>query len=59
MILIYFIIGIIYCIVNGTIRNIDTDDDMLLPMVWIGFWPLCFIALIILYIQKKLNQHKL
>lgn len=59
MILIYFIIGMMYCIINGGIRGIDTEGDMLLPLVWICFWPLCFIALFILYVQRQISKHKL
>lgn len=43
----YFFIGIIYCIVNGGIRKLDTEGDFLLPMGWIGLWPLFIMALII------------
>jgi hypothetical protein len=47
LILIYFIIGITYTIINGAFRKLDTDGDYLLPLSWILIWPLFILALII------------
>lgn len=41
----YFLVGVVYCFINGAVRNID-PDDYLLAFVWIVFWPICFLALI-------------
>lgn len=54
----YFLIGIIYCIVNGGIRKLDTEGDFLLPFSWIIFWPPFIIALIVHLLTKLLNKGK-
>lgn len=41
----YFLIGIIYLLVNTLIRKIEVDD-WTLPFVWIFLWPFCFAALL-------------
>lgn len=43
----YFFIGIIYCIVNGGIRKLDTEGDFLLPLAWILCWPPFVLTLVI------------
>lgn len=50
---IYFIVGILYALINGVFRKINTDGDWLLSIVWIIAWPLCFIGLIAVFIQDK------
>ena len=52
----YFLIGIVYTFINGYVRNLDTDGDWGLPFVWLFLWPLAFIALIIMYISKRINK---
>ena len=47
MILIYFIIGIVYTLVNIFVRKLDTNGDYLLPFIWLLLWPIAFIVLII------------
>lgn len=44
---IYFIVGMTYTLINGFVRKLDTDGDWLLPMVWIGMWPIAFTSLAI------------
>jgi hypothetical protein len=43
----YFLIGIIYALVNIFIRQFDEENvDPLLTIVWITLWPICFIGII-------------
>lgn len=44
-ILLYFIIGIVYVIVNGLFRKMDTDGNPMLVWVWLTLWPVCFVPL--------------
>jgi hypothetical protein len=53
MILTYFIIGIVYVLINGFIRKIYTDDDILLPMVHMFMWPMFVIMLLISKLKKS------
>lgn len=52
----YFLIGIVYTVINGYVRKLDTDGDFTLPFVWMFLWPLAFIALGIMYISKRVNK---
>lgn len=52
----YFLIGIVYTVINGYVRKLDTDGDWSLVFVWLFLWPLAFIALIIMYISKRVNK---
>lgn len=58
MIGIYFLIGLLYTLINTKIRKIEPEDSLLV-LVWIGFWPIAFIVLFIHYLEKKYNRHKL
>lgn len=53
---IYLLIGLIYLLINTLVRKLNTEDDWMLPMVWLFFWWLCFIVLFILWIQKKKSK---
>lgn len=55
----YFIIGIIYAIINGAIRKIDTDGDWLLPLTWIIAWPIGFASLLVIGVIKLIKTIKL
>ena len=46
LVIFYFIIGMIYTIINGWVRKLD-NDDWTLTYVWFFGWPICFICLII------------
>lgn len=52
----YFLIGIVYTVINGYVRKLDTDGDWGLVFVWMFLWPLAFIALGIMYISKRVNK---
>lgn len=54
----YFLIGLIYVLVNALIRKIDTDGDWLIALVWLLLWPFCFIALITALIQDLIYKNK-
>ncbi len=56
MLLIYFIIGIIYVLYNALVKKINSDGDWMLPLVWLFAWPLCFVALFVIYINNKKNS---
>jgi formate hydrogenlyase subunit 3/multisubunit Na+/H+ antiporter MnhD subunit len=43
----YFIIGLVYCLINGLVRKVDTDGDWLLPIVWLTLWPLGILSLLV------------
>ena len=52
----YMVIGLGYLIVNVFVRKLETEDDYLLPFVWMFFWWVCFIALFIQYVGRKLKK---
>lgn len=52
----YFLIGLIYAIINGAVRQIDTDGDWFLAVVWIILWPIGILSLIAAFIQKKVTK---
>lgn len=52
----YFLVGILYVFVNGYVRRLDLDGDWSLPFVWMFLWPLCFIALFVMWIGKRINK---
>lgn len=49
---IYFLIGMIYTLINGLVRKLDTDGDWLLPIFWLLLWPIAFIGLVIINVNK-------
>lgn len=49
---IYFLIGMIYTLINGFVRKLDTDGDWLLPIFWLLLWPIAFIGLVIINVNK-------
>lgn len=55
----YFIIGIIYAVINGAIRKIDTDGDWLLPLAWIIVWPISIASLLVDWVIKLIKKLKL
>ena len=55
----YFIIGIIYAVINGAIRKIDTDGDWLLPLAWIIVWPIGLASLLVGLVIKLIKTIKL
>jgi len=52
----YFLIGILYTVINGYVRKLDTEGDWGLVFCWMFLWPLAFIALGIMYISKRVNK---
>jgi hypothetical protein len=55
----WFIIGIINAFINGAIRKIDTDGNMLLAWGWVVFWfmtPIGLIARNLKNIENTLNK---
>lgn len=60
MILLYFIIGIIYTIINGAVRKLNTDGDPLLTFVWVFLWPIGLLALLVYntvkFVKKKFKK---
>lgn len=57
--MIYFIVGIIYALINVTFRRLDGREDPLLVLFWIFIWPLAFIILLIMYGVKKYERKSL
>ncbi len=55
----YFIIGIIYAVINGAIRKVDTDGDWLLPLAWIIVWPVGLASLLVGWVIKLIKKLKL
>lgn len=55
----YFIIGIIYAIINGAIRKVDTDGDWLLTFAWVIAWPIGLISLLVVGVIKLIEKIKL
>lgn len=55
----YFLIGLIYVLINGAVRKIDTGGDWFLPIVWLTLWPLGFISLIAGFIQDKVTKKQI
>ena len=56
---IYFLIGIVFILINGLIRKIDTDGDWTIVFfVWFLLWPLSLLSIIftiseeLIYIRK-------
>lgn len=48
-------VGVIYTLVNGLVRKIDTDGDWLLPIAWITLWPMMLPVVIIQKLYEKLR----
>lgn len=55
LLLIYFLIGLAYVIVNVVVRKLDTEGDPMLPLAW---WFLWIIFLPLLLIEKSCNAVK-
>ena len=51
--IIYFLIGILYTLVNLFIRKLDIENDWGLVFIWILAWPLFFVLLLISKIPSK------
>lgn len=64
MIGIYFLIGLVYCLVNLLVRKLDTDEDyMLVAFFWFLLWPIAALAWLIIllkyaykYALRELNK---
>lgn len=52
----YFIIGLLYMIINTFIRKIETDGDYLLPLAWFMVWPVGILGLIIVGAINQYNK---
>jgi len=51
---IYFLIGMIYFMINIMIRkDMNEDENPLLGLAWILIWPIFFIPLVIVFFNKK------
>jgi hypothetical protein len=55
---IYFIIGLVYTLINTQIRKIEPEDPLLV-LVWICLWPMALIVLFIHYLENKYKKHEL
>jgi hypothetical protein len=55
---IYIIIGLLYTLINITLRKIHPEDP-LLTLVWIILWPIALIILLIHYLENKYKKHEL
>ena len=42
---VYFVIGILYTMINGIFRGLYKEDDMFLPMMHIQLWPIFILGL--------------
>lgn len=51
----YFLIGIIYTVINGAFRKLD-NDDWDLVWAWILFWPVFFVAIFIHLLNKLIKR---
>ena len=49
----YLLVGFIYVLVNIFLREMNEDGDWSLVFVWLFVWPICFIALLIKYINDR------
>ena len=52
----YFFIGVAYWFINGAIRKLEGREDPFISTLWLLGWPLCFILLLIVFIQKNINK---
>lgn len=52
--LVYMLIGIVYCLVNILIRKLEIEGDWAVVYVWLFLWPICFISLFIEKFKPKL-----
>lgn len=52
---IWLIVGIIYTLINGFVRKLDTGGDWLLPLAWITMWPIFIPVLIFSKIYFKIK----
>lgn len=65
MILAYFIIGLMYWALNSFVRKLETNDDWMLPLVWLFAWPIAFLTWVVIFIMwiveevknKKFKKH--
>lgn len=46
----YFLVGLIYTVINGTLRSMD-EYDPLLVLVWITLWPIGMLSLLARAVQ--------
>lgn len=54
----YFLIGIVYVIINGIIRKLYVEEDFLLVMAHIFVWPMFLLLLVITKFPKLLTLKK-
>ncbi len=49
----YFMIGLVYSLVNIFVRKLETNGDYLLPFVWMFFWPITIPVLVAQKFKKS------
>ncbi|MDI9337803.1 MAG: hypothetical protein QM539_05170 [Alphaproteobacteria bacterium] len=52
----YFIIGLIYALINVFVRKLETNGDYLLPFIWMFFWPITIPVLLYSKYSKNSNN---
>lgn len=61
--LVYVLIGLTYWAVNVFVRKLpdknDPDEGWVLAPAWMLLWPIYFIVLIVIYIQKLFGKGKI
>lgn len=55
----YFLVGLLYTLINVLIRKIDADGDPLLVFVWVFVWPFCLVLLLSAFLQDKLKKKEI
>jgi len=55
----YFLVGIIYVLINIYVRRFDQDEtDPLLTLAWITLWPLFFAGIISVIAQDLIYKKR-
>lgn len=49
----YFLIGLIYVVINGVVRKMYDEGDSLLAFVHLFFWWVCFICLLVEFTKSR------
>lgn len=56
----YMLIGLLYWAINIFIRKLhrenQPEDGWYLTLVWVFLWPICFIGILIAFIQRKITK---
>lgn len=53
---IWMLVGIVYALINGFVRKIDTGGDWLLPLAWITLWPMLLSILLISRVYQRITN---